>query len=67
MEDTLSSWYFERSGISTCGDKAYTITDGPEWLSVSADVLTITSSSYEDEPTTESATVTVSLLDNASV
>ena len=67
MGDTLSSWYFERSGISTCGDKTYSITDGPEWLSVSADVLTITSSSYEDEPTTESATVTVSLLDNASV
>ena len=61
MEDTLSQWYFARDGLSLCPNRIYTLADGPEWLTLSGDVLKITSNDFSTEPSTEMATVTVAL------
>ena len=60
-EDSLSLWYFERDGVNTCGERIYEVIDGPEWASISADVLTIISASQEDEPASSFVTLTVTL------
>ena len=64
--DSYSDIYGNMDGVTYCGPRTFEISGQPDWVTLSGDMLTLTSSDVFDLADSLSVTLTITLEDGAS-